>query len=123
MTTGPDKISPLPAENKRALLAQLLQKKAALSKALPPSFAQQRLWFLDQLEPNSPLYNLPLALRLTGPLDFSALKRSFEAVVARHELLRTTFGSQGGKPFQVIAARLSADLPLTDLRERPESER
>ena len=57
----------------------------------PLSFAQQRLWFLDQLDPGSPAYNLPSALRLEGELDQEALRRSFEVMVSRHEVLRTRF--------------------------------
>jgi amino acid adenylation domain-containing protein len=82
---------------------------------LPLSFAQQRLWFLDQLEPGSPFYNLPTAVRLTGPLDVVALKQSLNEVVRRHEALRTTFASAEGRPLQVIAARMTLALPVVDL--------
>ena len=63
---------------------------------LPLSFAQQRLWFLDQLEPGSTAYNMPIALRLRGPLDVAALEQSFSEVVRRHEVLRTRIESCGG---------------------------
>ena len=59
----------------------------------PTSFAQQRLWFFDQLIPARPLYNIPSVLRLTGPLDVAALEQSFNEVVRRHETLRTTFAA------------------------------
>jgi amino acid adenylation domain-containing protein len=71
---------------------------------LPLSFAQQRLWFLDQLEPGSALYNNPTAIRLTGALDAAALERTLAEIVRRHEALRTTFGAAEGRPVQVIAA-------------------
>ena len=58
---------------------------------LPLSFSQQRLWFLDQFDPGSAVYNLPIALRLSGALDVSALERSLQEIVRRHEALRTTF--------------------------------
>src|SRR2546421_524453 len=58
----------------------------------PMSFAQQRLWFLDQLEPGKSVYNVPEAMHLAGPLDVDALKRSINEIVRRHEALRTTFG-------------------------------
>ncbi|NTX61539.1 non-ribosomal peptide synthase/polyketide synthase [Myxococcus sp. CA051A] len=82
------------------------------TEAPPQSFAQQRLWFLDRLEPNSPLYNIPLAIRLTGALDVAALERSFHTLVRRHESLRTTFeqGDQGAvqhiQPFAPVALRM-----------------
>ncbi|MFY1824742.1 non-ribosomal peptide synthase/polyketide synthase [Myxococcus fulvus] len=83
--------------------------------ALPQSFAQQRLWFLDRLEPDSPLYNIPLALRLDGPLDVGALERSFETLVRRHESLRTTFHEEGQGAVQSIQAAGPVTLPVVDL--------
>ncbi|HEV8335455.1 MAG TPA: amino acid adenylation domain-containing protein [Candidatus Polarisedimenticolia bacterium] len=71
---------------------------------LPLSFAQQRLWFLDRLEPGNPSYNIPAALRLEGPLDVQALRQALEAIVERHESLRTTFPIVDGLPVQVIQA-------------------
>ncbi|HVG59538.1 MAG TPA: amino acid adenylation domain-containing protein [Hyalangium sp.] len=81
---------------------------------LPLSFAQQRLWFLDQLEPGSAAYNMPAAVRLTGALDREALEWALAGVVRRHEALRTTFDSSEGRPFQIIHAELPVPLPLTD---------
>ncbi|NTW01790.1 MAG: amino acid adenylation domain-containing protein, partial [Oscillochloris sp.] len=69
---------------------------------LPLSFAQQRLWFLDQLEPGSPLYNIPSARRLHGPLRADLLEQSINAILRRHEVLRTTFAAQDGRARQVI---------------------
>ena len=95
-----------------AALAGLLETKSAgqdqpitradRSGELPLSFAQQRLWFLNQLTPESPFYNIPVALRLKGSLDFVALQSSLDALVARHEILRTTFPSENGAPRQHI---------------------
>jgi amino acid adenylation domain-containing protein len=82
---------------------------------LPLSFAQERLWFLDKLAPGSPAYNLPLALRIDGPLDAGALARAFAALVRRHEALRTTFAEQAGKPVQVIAGSVDWELEVADL--------
>src|SRR5437667_6418085 len=69
----------------------------------PLSFAQERLWFLNQWDPGSAWYNVPVALRLSGSLKVSALERSFAAVIQRHEALRTTFEERSGSPVQVIA--------------------
>lgn len=90
---------------------------------VPASFAQQRLWFLDQLDPGSPMYNVPAAVRLIGTLDQAALKQAFNELVRRHEVLRTTFASEGGLPVQVIARALAIALPVEDLSGLPESER
>ena len=85
--------------------------------ALPLSFAQQRVWFFDQLEPNSSAYNMSLAVRLEGKLDIDALERAFVAVVRRHEVLRTTFSAgDDGLPLQFVHPTPSHwPLPLTDL--------
>ncbi|BFU90202.1 MAG: hypothetical protein NTAFB01_13890 [Nitrospira sp.] len=79
------------------------------------SFAQQRLWFLSQMEPDGWSYNLPFALRLSGTLDSKALSHSFERVIARHETLRTTFHEIDGEPVQVIGMAGDFALPLDDL--------
>src|SRR5262245_24625079 len=88
------------ADEKRALLTQMLQEQAV--QKLPLSFSQQRLWFFDQLQPNSSLYNLPLALELSGVLDEVALQAALNAIGQRHETLRTNFVCQAGMPTQVI---------------------
>ncbi|RCJ36667.1 non-ribosomal peptide synthetase [Nostoc punctiforme NIES-2108] len=90
---------------------------------LPLSFAQQRLWFLDQLIPNNPFYNIPLALHLTGSLKLAALEQTFNEIVQRHEALRTTIVVQKGQPVQVINPTLTIPLPIIDLRQLPQAER
>ncbi|REG13822.1 AMP-binding enzyme, partial [Archangium gephyra] len=96
---------------------------APRSGPLPLSFAQQRLWFLDQLEPDSPLYNLPAAIRLEGTLDLAALRHGFQELVRRHESLRTTFRSEAGQPLQVIAPSVSFPLEVVDLSSLPSEQR
>jgi amino acid adenylation domain-containing protein len=80
----------------------------------PLSFAQRRLWFLDQLVPGNPFYNIFDAYRLRGVLDRDALERALEAIVARHEALRTTFAVVDGRPVQVIAADQRLEIPVAD---------
>ncbi|HVT17366.1 MAG TPA: amino acid adenylation domain-containing protein [Thermoanaerobaculia bacterium] len=87
---------------------------ASRAMALPLSFAQERLWFLDQLEPGSAVYNLPAGALLTGALDVSSLARALAEVLGRHEALRTTFGEAGGRPFQRIGPPC-LDWQLVDL--------
>ncbi|HSG38215.1 MAG TPA: condensation domain-containing protein, partial [Thermoanaerobaculia bacterium] len=82
---------------------------------MPLSFAQQRLWFIDQLEPGNAVYNIPTAVRLAGEVAPDLLARIFAEVVRRHEVLRTTFRSSGGQPVQEIAAALEPELAVLDL--------
>ncbi|MBE2277105.1 MAG: amino acid adenylation domain-containing protein, partial [Rhodobacteraceae bacterium] len=86
------------------------------------SFSQKRLWFLDQLEPGNPFYNIPAPTRLRGMLDVAALRQAINGIVARHESLRTTFLDHDGAPVQVIAPALELDIPLTDLSMEPDPE-
>ncbi|WP_149404649.1 non-ribosomal peptide synthetase, partial [Dictyobacter arantiisoli] len=83
---------------------------------LPLSFAQQRLWFLDQLEPGSAAYLVPSALRMQGTIDIWRLEESLHALIQRHESLRTTFAEHDGQPLQVIHATRPVRLPLIDLQ-------
>ncbi|MCA1613890.1 MAG: condensation domain-containing protein, partial [Acidobacteria bacterium] len=91
---------------------------------LPLSFAQQRLWFLDQLESHSAAYNIPLSVRLEGRLDVSALEKTFNEIVCRHEVLRTVFAQGGdGQPRQVVQEHAALSLEVRDLSLLPEGER
>ncbi|NBD14556.1 condensation domain-containing protein, partial [Corallococcus silvisoli] len=90
---------------------------------LPLSFAQQRLWFLDRLEPGSPLYNVPAAVRLSGVLDVGVLERCFEAILRRHEVLRTTFPVARQTPVQEIHAEGRLPLEVRELSAHGEAER
>ncbi|PKD39522.1 non-ribosomal peptide synthetase, partial [Methylomonas sp. Kb3] len=83
--------------------------------AIPLSFSQQRLWFLDQLEPDSPFYNIPVALRLSGPVNIAALQKSIQEIVRRHEALRTVFTlADDGEPMQKILPSLSLTIERMD---------
>ena len=136
-------MSELSAAAKRDRLAQLLRERAARTGASRPgspsglaaartsgpplipiardgdlaaSFGQERIWFLEQLQPESLAYNLLARIGFSGPLDIEALRRGVEAIVARHEVLRTTFPSVDGRPVQRIASAPTWVLPLRDLR-------
>lgn len=87
------------------------------------SFAQQRLWLLDQVIQEKEVYNVCQHLRVRGLLDLPALRAAFEALAARHESLRTSFTEKAGQPVQVIAARVPVELELVDLTGRPDAER
>ncbi|HEY7767794.1 non-ribosomal peptide synthase/polyketide synthase [Longimicrobium sp.] len=90
---------------------------------LPLSFAQERLWFIDRLQPGSAVYNIPLARRLAGALDVAALERALGEIVRRHEALRTVFAEVDGSPVQVIAPFGGFALPVEDLSELGEADR
>jgi amino acid adenylation domain-containing protein/non-ribosomal peptide synthase protein (TIGR01720 family) len=124
--------APAPAELALRIMAA---REGAQTALLPPifrvpreapirlSFAQERMWFIDQLEPNNPFYNMLSAVRLTGKLDAAVLERALQEVVRRHEALRTTFDTVEGTPVQRIHETVNMALPLVDLRALPASER
>ena len=96
-------------------LSDLPQSPAQEMVCFPASFAQQRLWFIDQLTPGRATYNLPSALRVRGKLNVEVLARTLEEVVRRHETLRTRFVSIHGEPQQVIEDHVEVQLPVVDL--------
>ena len=133
-----DKNSSRPSKSRaheQDLLAALLAEEGIASpassvirprsvKGEPPlSFGQFRLWLLDQLQPGTALYNIPAALKMAGPLDVSALEKSLGYLVARHEVLRTTFSSKDGNPFQVIHPPFQVSASLVDVPGAPGAER
>ena len=90
-------------------------KRVDRTEPMPLSFAQQRLWFLSKLEPESPLYNTRHVVMLSGRLDVDALQKTLDEVVRRHETLRTTFKEVDGMPLQVIASHQPSTLTIADL--------
>ncbi len=89
----------------------------------PVSFSQQRLWFLEQLQPGNIAYNIPLGMKLIAPLDLTVFERCVSEIVSRHETLRTTFANVGGTPVQIISPASKVSLPVVDLSELSETER
>ncbi|HEX2222600.1 MAG TPA: condensation domain-containing protein, partial [Thermoanaerobaculia bacterium] len=89
----------------------------------PLSFAQQRLWFLQQLDPESAAYNIPGAVRLSGDLDMAALSCSLSEIIRRHEVLRTSFPEQAGRPVQLVSPWRPEPLPVVEAAVLPEEVR
>ena len=100
-----------------------LRAVAREAAGLPLSYAQQRLWFLAQMEPESSFYNMPMAVRMSGKLNLEALERSLAEVIRRHESLRTSFSTLDEQPVQLIAEAVSLSMPLIDLSHLDEAER
>ncbi len=115
-------INELSQEKKREMLAKLLQEKVSQPQIFPMSFAQQRLWFIDQLQPGNFANHIWAALRLTGFLNQAAFLQTLDEIVRRHEVLRTTFSMIEEKPVQVIIPTLRLTLPTINLEELSEVE-
>jgi acyl carrier protein len=98
-------------------------KRVPRDQRLPLSFAQQRLWFLDQLDPNATTYNMSWTVRISGALDVPAFERTLNEILHRHEVLRTAFQTVDDEPVQLIAPSISISLPLIDLTNLPEPDR
>ncbi len=129
------RLASLTPEERASLVMQLKRKAQHAEKTVdhaiprrenatdaPLSFAQQRLWFLHQLEPGNTAYHLPLYYRLDGPLDIKAFERSLNEIVRRHEMLRTVFRDKNGAAVQIVLPSLHVELPLIDLSRRSKAE-
>ncbi len=122
-----EKLKNLTAEQRARLILRLKKqsdeeqsqsiRKIPAGTPPPLSFAQLRLWFLNELAPGSPLYNMSGAVRLKGMLDVAALDQSLNEIVQRHETLRTSFATVENQPIQVITPRVALDVPITSVRE------
>jgi amino acid adenylation domain-containing protein len=116
-----EELTEVPAGPETRRVRPPLRRRPEGSAEPPLSFAQQRLWFLDQLAPGSPAYNIGSAFRLRGPLDSGALTAALQEIVRRHEALRTSFPAVDGMPLQRISPRESIELPIEDLTGCPEA--
>ena len=103
--------------------ARIQIQPAPREREMPLSFAQQRLWFINELEPNSSTYNMSRAIRLKGQLDIASLEQTLQEIIRRHEALRTNFISHNGQPMQVIQDSYSWQMTSIDLQDLPTSER
>jgi amino acid adenylation domain-containing protein len=109
------------ASGTRGVVARIPRssRRGGPAAAFPLSFAQERLWFLDQLQRGQPIYNVPAATRLQTAVNETVLSRALNELVRRHETLRTTFGTHNGVPVQRIASYATVELPLVDLTNVP----
>jgi amino acid adenylation domain-containing protein len=105
------------------LLESLLAEEGGDFNAFPLTYAQKRLWFIEQMESGSAAFNMSSAFRLTGRLDVAALCESLNEIVKRHESLRTTFMAIDGQPLQIISPEQALEIPLVNLSDRPAAER
>lgn len=127
-------IAEISPEQRELLMLRLRKEKAqkedlSTSKLIhqdggyPLSYGQLRLWFLDQLDPGHPVYNVYLAFRVQGSLNVKALEQSFSKILSRHEILRATFTTVNDQPVQIISPATEISLPVVDLSELPPVER
>src|SRR5215217_4172308 len=132
MSTLSNPIAGLSPEQLAKLRYELKASKARKQEEIPRrvpgepcplSFAQQRLWFIAQLEPDNPFYNCLEAFRLTGKLNLLVIEQMFSELVRRHEVLRTTFDVVGGEPAQIVSSEMKLNPRVLDLQSLPESER
>ncbi|MFN6571978.1 amino acid adenylation domain-containing protein [Dendronalium sp. ChiSLP03b] len=122
MTNTHDNINKLSPERKREILAKLLQEKVGQLQIFPTSFGQQRLWFIDQLQPGNFANHIWVPLRLKGFFNQAVFLQTLNEIVQRHEVLRTTFATMEGKPVQLILPTLNLTLPTINLEELSEVE-
>ncbi|BAT56840.1 condensation domain-containing protein (plasmid) [Nostoc sp. NIES-3756] len=120
MNTISNDLCQLTTAKKREIIARILQQQAIKPQFFPLSFAQQRLWFVEQIQPGNSSYNILLAIRLQGELSLTYLEKSFQEIVARHEILRTSFITIKGEPQQVIYPHLPLKIAIYDIQELPE---
>jgi amino acid adenylation domain-containing protein len=114
-------IDRLTAQERRALLAEVLLQRQTTGRRAPTSFAQRRLWFLEQLNPGSAAYTVPVGMQIDEDVDPEIMRRALAALVARHETLRTTFAAVDGEPVQLIAPRGTLPMETVDLRHLGEA--
>ena len=126
-----ERVANLSAEKRALLEAHLKSEEGNAERAIPRrpdfapaplSFAQQRMWFMDQLQPGNPAYNRSTHIHLRGALNIAVFDNSLNEIVRRHEILRTSFLATDGQPVQAVASSLTLSLPVIDLGSLPAHE-
>src|ERR1044072_6990513 len=126
-----ERLKRLSPEKRAQLLKAIMDEKSSSEKAtkiprrpqpdiIPLSFAQQRLWFIEKLEPGTAVFNMPTAIRLEGSLDVEALERALSEILRRHETLRARFSEVDGRPVQTIDPAEPLNITHIDIREIPD---
>jgi hypothetical protein len=110
-----NKLLRLHPEEKRRLVRALLQSALARSRSLPLSYAQEQLWFMDKLQPGTPIYNIPLYIPFPGPFERASLQRALEMLTARHDMLRVHFATEHDHPVQIVEPKVDVELAVEDL--------
>ncbi|HEX7840381.1 MAG TPA: condensation domain-containing protein [Kofleriaceae bacterium] len=110
-----NKLLRLHLEEKRRVVRALLRSTFAEPRSAPLSYAQEQLWFMDKLQPGSPVYNIPLYIPFSGPFDLASLRRALEILTARHDMLRARFAVEDGQPVQIVEPEVAVELAVEDL--------
>lgn len=108
---------------KRQIVGALLRNAFRAPRPFPLSYAQEQLWFMDKLQPGSPVYNIPLYVPFKGPFDADALKRALDTLTRRHDMLRVRFDTMDNQPVQIVAPEVAVELPVEDLSRLPAGQR
>lgn len=114
-----NKLLKMELEDKRRVVRALLRSTFAEPRSFPLSYAQEQLWFMDKLNPGSALYNIPLYIPFSGPLDLASLEHALEMLTARHDMLRVHFATVDDHPVQIVESKVAVDLAVEDLSKLP----
>jgi Condensation domain len=108
---------------KRQIVGALLQSALRAPRSFPLSYAQEQLWFMDKLQPGSPVYNIPLYVPFQGTLDVEALENALATLTQRHDMLRVRFATADDQPVQIVEPEMAVELPVEDLSHLPADQR
>lgn len=118
-----NELTRLSLAEKRQITRALLQSSFNAPRSFPLSYAQEQLWFMDKLQPGSPLYNIPLYVPFQGSLDVAALKNALQTLTRRHDMLRVRFDTVNDHPVQIVEPDVAVHLPIEDISKLPAGQR